>query len=180
VSQDAAFKEGVEPALQAAPVQWPNLSSGWYGPVAHSPATFHHGPACRTRRTVTQRHIDVLRQATDARGRALALTVMRVRTEPASAQANSESSAAGYINHYLCNGGLIMPSLGDGGADRFARQALQSPYPKRKIVQLRVDAVAAGGGGIHCTTQQQPPAEAAPKTRLLYKKDLGLCRRFRP
>jgi agmatine deiminase len=107
-------------------------------------------------RSVTQRHIDVLRQATDARGRSLALTVIPVPTEPASPKADSESFAAGYINYYLCNGGLILPSFGDAGADRFALTAMQSHYPNRKIVQLRIDAIAAGGGGIHCTTQQQP------------------------
>jgi agmatine deiminase len=107
-------------------------------------------------RAVTQRHIDVLRQATDARGRALALTVIPVPTAPASPKADNESFAAGYINYYLCNGGLILPSFGDAGADRFALTALQSHYPTRKIVQLRIDAIAAGGGGIHCTTQQQP------------------------
>jgi agmatine deiminase len=107
-------------------------------------------------RSVTQRHIDVLRQATDAKGRALHLTVIPVPTEAASPKADNYSFAAGYINYYLCNGGLILPSFGDAGADRFALTALQGHYPTRKIVQLRIDAIAAGGGGIHCTTQQQP------------------------
>jgi agmatine deiminase len=107
-------------------------------------------------RSVTERHLEVLRQATDARGRSLSLTMIPVPTEPASPNADSENFAAGYINYYLCNGGLILPAFGDAGADRFAWQALQSHYPNRKIVQLRIDAIAAGGGGIHCTTQQQP------------------------
>ncbi|HQE31153.1 MAG TPA: agmatine deiminase family protein [Propionibacteriaceae bacterium] len=29
-------------------------------------------------------------------------------------------------------------------------------FPGRKVVQLTIDPIAAGGGGIHCTTQQQP------------------------
>jgi agmatine deiminase len=107
-------------------------------------------------RRVTQGHIDVLRQATDAQGRSLALTVIPVPTDPASPKADNESFAAGYINYYLCNGGLILPAFGDAGADRFAMTALQRHYPTRKIVPLRIDAIAAGGGGIHCTTQQQP------------------------
>jgi agmatine/peptidylarginine deiminase len=28
--------------------------------------------------------------------------------------------------------------------------------PGREVVQLDIDAIAAGGGGIHCLTQQQP------------------------
>ncbi|RBB94355.1 agmatine deiminase family protein, partial [Pseudomonas sp. MWU12-2115] len=33
---------------------------------------------------------------------------------------------------------------------------LRELFPGREVVQLDIDAVAAGGGGIHCTTQQQP------------------------
>jgi agmatine deiminase len=68
-------------------------------------------------RSVTQGHIDVLRHANDARGRPLLLTVIPVPREPASPKAESESFAAGYINYYLCNGGLILPAFGDAGAD---------------------------------------------------------------
>jgi agmatine deiminase len=111
-------------------------------------------------RSVTQAHIDTLRRSTDALGRALALTIIPVPTEPASPKADSDSFAAGYINYYLCNGGLILPSFGDTRADRRARDALQALYPARRLVQMRIDAIAAGGGGIHCTTQQQPAAAA--------------------
>ena len=109
-------------------------------------------------RAVTQRHIDVLRQSTDAQGRPLSLTVIPVPAQPASPKASSDSFAAGYINYYLCNGGLILPAFGDAAADRFARDTLQALYPMRRMVQMRIDAIAAGGGGIHCTTQQQPAA----------------------
>lgn len=107
-------------------------------------------------RAITQRHIDVLRRSIDAKGRPLSLTVIPVPTEPASPRADSDSFAAGYINYYLCNGGLVLPAFGDPGADHVAREALQALYPKRRLVQMRIDAIAAGGGGIHCTTQQQP------------------------
>jgi agmatine/peptidylarginine deiminase len=29
-------------------------------------------------------------------------------------------------------------------------------YPEREIVSINVDAVGESGGGIHCSTQQQP------------------------
>ncbi|NQD95329.1 hypothetical protein HP532_21985, partial [Pseudomonas sp. CrR25] len=29
-------------------------------------------------------------------------------------------------------------------------------YPLREIVQLNIDALAAGGGGIHCVTGHMP------------------------
>jgi agmatine deiminase len=107
-------------------------------------------------RAVTQHHIDVLARATDAKGRPLSLTVIPVPVNPASSKANQDTFAAGYINYYLCNAGLIMPAFGDATADRGARQALQALHPDRHVVQMRIDAIAAGGGGIHCTTQQQP------------------------
>ena len=107
---------------------------------------------------VTQGHIDALKKATDAKGRALTLTIIPVPTLPDSPKAHSDTFAAGYINYYLCNAGLILPAFGDPAADQAARTALEALYPHRQVVQIRTDAISAGGGGIHCTTQQQPKA----------------------
>ena len=65
---------------------------------------------------------------------------------------------ASYVNFYVCNGGLIMSSFGDSAADGRAREQLEALYPDREVVALNTDAVSAGGGGIHCATQQQPAA----------------------
>lgn len=104
---------------------------------------------------VTQKHLQILRAATDARGRKLKVMVLPgpgdVRTT-----FKSDSFAAGYINFYVCNGAVIAPEFGDRRGDAKARSLLQELFPKRDIVQLNIDAVAAGGGGIHCTTQQEP------------------------
>jgi agmatine deiminase len=107
---------------------------------------------------VTQRHIAVLKKATDAKGRTLSLTIIPVPEQPDAPKASSDTFAAGYINYYLCNAGLILPAFGDAAADKVARTALQSLYPNRRVVPLRTDAISAGGGGIHCATQQQPKA----------------------
>ena len=53
-----------------------------------------------------------------------------------------------------------MPEFGDAEADDAARTALQKLFPEREIVQLNIDGIAAGGGGIHCTTQQEPAAQS--------------------
>ncbi|AAY91710.1 conserved hypothetical protein [Pseudomonas protegens Pf-5] len=37
-----------------------------------------------------------------------------------------------------------------------AHRLLASLYPGRQVIQLDIDAIAAGGGGIHCVTHQQP------------------------
>lgn len=60
------------------------------------------------------------------------------------------------MNYYVCNGAVIAPEFGDEAADATAREVLASLFPDREIVQLDIDALAAGGGGIHCATQQQP------------------------
>ena len=68
----------------------------------------------------------------------------------------TEDFAAGYINYYVVNGGVIAPQFGDSKTDSKCNEVLRELFPERDIVQLNVDAIAAGGGGIHCVTQQQP------------------------
>ncbi|WP_246150821.1 agmatine deiminase family protein [Streptomyces qinzhouensis] len=65
---------------------------------------------------------------------------------------------ASYANFYLCNGAVISAHFGDAGADEAARATLTRLYPDRVVEQLNIDRLGAGGGGIHCVTQQQPMA----------------------
>ncbi len=113
------------------------------------PASFDH--------EVTKRHLEILRSATDAHGNSLQVVVLeapsKVRDEFAS-----ENFAAGYINFYVCNGAVIAPEFGDTRADAAAKQKLSTLFPGHEVVQLNIDGIAAGGGGIHCTTQQEPKA----------------------
>ena len=69
---------------------------------------------------------------------------------------NNPDFAAGYINYFVINGAVIAPEFGDPQADRAALELLTALYPQRKVVQLEIDAIAAGGGGIHCATNQLP------------------------
>jgi agmatine deiminase len=64
-------------------------------------------------------------------------------------------AAASYVNFYLVNGGLIMPSF-DDPHDEKARAVLADCFPGRDIVQIEIGAIVQGGGGIHCITQQEP------------------------
>ncbi|WP_137146460.1 agmatine/peptidylarginine deiminase [Mycolicibacterium sp. CR10] len=104
---------------------------------------------------VTVRHLDILKSATDARGRSLEVAVLEA---PGGVRAEFESDdfAAGYINFYVCNGAVIAPEFGDPETDQAAKQQLERLFPDRRVVQINIDAIAAGGGGIHCTTQQEP------------------------
>ena len=104
---------------------------------------------------VTRRHLEILKTATDARGRKLQLIVIPGARSTRPRYRNADF-AAGYVNFYVCNHAVIAPQFGDTGADRYCRDALRDAFPDRDVVQLDIDAIAAGGGGIHCVTQQQP------------------------
>lgn len=60
-----------------------------------------------------------------------------------------------YINHYVCNGAVILCAFDDPN-DEVAKELLQQAYPDREIVLVDARALFARGGGIHCITQQQP------------------------
>lgn len=100
-------------------------------------------------------HLKLLKNALDAAGRKL-----KVITFPKPKKARQlicdDHFCSSYINFYFCNNALIMPEFGDAQADKTALSKMRELFPKREIVQLNIDAIASGGGGIHCITQQQP------------------------
>ncbi|HGK7314855.1 agmatine deiminase family protein [Aeromonas hydrophila] len=106
---------------------------------------------------VTRQHMAILRQATDADGNKLELHVL---PPPLDGRDNrfsrSRDFAAGYINYLPINGAVIAPEFGDKAADSYCHELLTRLYPGREIVQINIDPVAAGGGGIHCITLHQP------------------------
>jgi len=104
---------------------------------------------------VTRRHLDILRSATDARDRRLRVEVLNAPPTVRQRFADDDF-AAGYVNFYVCNGAVIAPRFGDPHTDEAAAHTLQDLFPNRRVIQIDVDAIAAGGGGIHCTTQQEP------------------------
>ncbi len=103
--------------------------------------------------SVTKANIAALKTATDAQGRALKIVTLTAPQEP---RGTGDQFAAGYVGFYCCNGAIIAQEFGDADADRAAKLALQRAYPNRVIEQLNVDALASGGGSIHCATQQEP------------------------
>jgi agmatine deiminase len=98
----------------------------------------------------------LLKDATDARERKIeVLTLTRPRRVPS----RSKDFCSSYLNFYIANGGIVMPMFGDDRADEAARQVVAQAFPGRRVVQRRIDAIAKGGGGIHCITQQQPSGQ---------------------
>jgi agmatine deiminase len=76
--------------------------------------------------------------------------------QPAETRGQGEDYLSSYLNYYVVNGAVIAPEFGDTEADEAARTVLAGLYPDREIVMIDIDAIAEGGGGIHCSTQQQP------------------------
>ena len=76
--------------------------------------------------------------------------------QPATTRGSGNEFLATYMNYYVCNGAVIAPQFGDPAADAAAEAVLQDLFGDREIVMLNIDPLAAGGGGIHCATQQQP------------------------
>lgn len=107
---------------------------------------------------LTREHLQILRAATDADGRPLQVHVL---PPPLQGRENvhtrgNDDLARGYINYLPVNGAVIAPQFGDAHADGHCRELLQALYPGRRIEQLDIDAIAAGGGGIHCVTKNLP------------------------
>ncbi|MEM9976232.1 MAG: agmatine deiminase family protein [Cyanobacteria bacterium P01_D01_bin.2] len=109
---------------------------------------------------VTKQHLDILKTATDAQGQLLDVIVLEAPSTIRETY-ETEDFAAGYVGFYACNGAIIMQEFGDSQADQAAQAALQQAFPERDIVAINIDGIAAGGGSIHCTTQQEPRLAAS-------------------
>ncbi len=60
-----------------------------------------------------------------------------------------------HMNFYICNGGVIVPVAGKDLEDDGPLAIIREAFPKHEIVPI-TGRYLAGGGGIHCITQQVP------------------------
>ncbi|WP_328321553.1 agmatine deiminase family protein [Kribbella sp. NBC_00382] len=68
----------------------------------------------------------------------------------------SQTAAPGYIGYYEANDCIVMGQYGDNATDAEAFDTISKQYPDKIVVQITTDGLCAGGGTIHCATQQQP------------------------
>ena len=106
---------------------------------------------------LTRRHLEILESSTDARGNQLDVVTLEP-PKTVRQRFDSDEFCAGYINFYVCNNAVIAPEFGDVETDSIAKSTLTDLFPDREVVMLNIDGIAAGGGGIHCATQQEPSA----------------------
>jgi agmatine deiminase len=117
-----------------------------------------------------QENLERLRAATDAQGRSLDVHIVPMpaileyredevwgidSVEGTIPRRAGDKTAASYINYYLCNGGLVMPSF-DDAHDEEAKAILQGLHPERRVITVPGREIVLGGGIVHCITQQQP------------------------
>ena len=109
----------------------------------------------------------ILKKATDQDGKPF--TIIRVPVPELIAEPGIIDStvtnflATSYLNFLVTNAVVLMASYWKPGRpaimkqkDKQAKEILQKAFPGRKIIQLNVENLNEGGGGIHCATQQQP------------------------
>ncbi|MGW4163415.1 agmatine deiminase family protein [Streptomyces sp. NPDC004788] len=102
----------------------------------------------------------VLSKATDARGRRFEIIDLP-QPDLGKITGEGDDFVSTYANFYIANDSVFLPGFGDRKADARAKAILQEHFPKRDVVQLQIDTIASGGGGIHCSTHDQPGKPAA-------------------
>ncbi|MGW0557465.1 agmatine deiminase family protein [Streptomyces sp. NPDC002926] len=98
-------------------------------------------------------NVEMLKSRTDARGRRIEVVEV-----PAPTVVRDEDGAwvdYSYINHYICNGGVVLCAF-DDPRDEVAAGIFRRLYPGRTVTPVDARTIFAAGGGIHCITQQQP------------------------
>ncbi len=104
---------------------------------------------------VMEENVARLREATDARGRALELITIDA---PETTIEDGVAIDHSYINFSFVNDGIVMCSFGDAESDARARDQIQGLFPSRRIVMVDARPIFRNGGGVHCITQHQPAA----------------------
>jgi agmatine deiminase len=101
---------------------------------------------------ISREILDVLRDSQDATGRAWEIIEVPA---PRIVRDSIDWVDYSYINHLVVNGGVIGCAFDDPNDSR-AKEILEVAYPGREVVMVPATDVFAGGGGIHCITQQEP------------------------
>ena len=115
---------------------------------------------------VSRDALERLQAARDAQGRAIEVLkipmpqpVMVTADDLADpepiAREVGQRLAASYVNFYIANGGVVVPTF-DDPADDVALRLLQDAFPERRVIGAPSREILLGGGNIHCITQQIP------------------------
>lgn len=101
-----------------------------------------------------------LEAAHDAQGRRL--RVHRIPSPGAVHDAEGALLPASYVNYYLANDQVLVPAYG-AAPDEAACAALSRLFPARRVRPVPARSILAGGGAVHCVTQQIPRLPEPPR-----------------
>ncbi len=102
---------------------------------------------------------DILEKSVDNEGRPLKIVEVE---QPSRREGKNGRLTLSYINFYMANNAIIMPSFSETNKDEKALKTVKEVFPDRFVVQLPALDIVYGGGGIHCITQQQPSGKPFP------------------
>ncbi|CRK56558.1 Agmatine deiminase [Alloactinosynnema sp. L-07] len=98
---------------------------------------------------------EVLSANTDAHGKPFTVVDLP-QPDPDKITGTGDDFVSTYLNFYVADKAVFIPKFGDAAADNRAAQIIRDNFPDREIVPVSIDAIASGGGGIHCATHDQP------------------------
>jgi len=100
-----------------------------------------------------------LGSATDAKGRSIEVVTL---PQPRPRTWQGLPVTPGYVNHYIANGGVVVPTFGIS-EDAAALATLRVLHPGREIVGVPARYLEFGEGSVHCITQQRPGGRGGTK-----------------
>jgi agmatine deiminase len=94
----------------------------------------------------------------DAKARAEAMGVqVALVPSPGRVERNGRIEPASYMNFAVTTHLVVVPIYGTKH-DEAGIAAIAALFPDRKTVGIMADAILAGGGSFHCSSQQMPTA----------------------
>jgi agmatine deiminase len=89
-----------------------------------------------------------------ARAKAFGVEIVPIPS-PGLIEADGEVIAASYMNFYIGNAAVVVPTHGVPNDDA-AVKAIAALFPDRLVTGLPTDHILTGGGSFHCISQQVP------------------------
>ncbi len=109
-------------------------------------------------REVLETIVQDLSNARDANGRAL--EIVKIPSPGPIEDADGEPMAASYVNYYIANTTVVVPTYGSR-YDEEAVRTISALFPNRRTIGTSARAILTGGGAFHCITQQEPMGRAS-------------------
>jgi agmatine deiminase len=75
---------------------------------------------------------------------------------PGLIERDGEIVPASYMNFYIGNTSVVMPTYEGAANEEAAIETLRELFPGRTVVGIPADAILTGGGSFHCISQQIP------------------------